>query len=208
MNLFIKHLDFLLDKEDKKIILNWIAALVQRPNLKIKKGLIIQGCEGCGKTYMSVVLNMILVDKTTIVNKESLKYKFNCWHNDKNLAFVEDGKYRSILRNKTLLSKLRNIIKNDFVEVKCKYKKLVLKENITNYLILTTEIKNILVEKNDDDFYIIFSKHQSYDKMAEYVGGEEALSEYFRNLFDWTKNNSNEISNYFLNYKTDDDIIY
>jgi hypothetical protein len=89
---FLNHLEKVLPNErDRRILLSYMAALVQNPGKKFQWAPLIQGEEGNGKTFFTHCLeNAVGSNYTHYPQANDLDNKFNAWMVDKLLIAIED----------------------------------------------------------------------------------------------------------------------
>jgi hypothetical protein len=205
IKLFLNHLDFLFEKEEeKKILLNWFAHTIQNPGDRINWALLIQGCQGCGKSYLVDVLREILGKNVSCLDPTAVFENFTGWAYGSLVIAIEEIRISGTNKFQAL-DKLKPFISNNEINIQEKGRDRRTVENFTNYLMLTNHKDAIPISEDERRYCILFSKQKSQEKMYSELGGKEGHSKYFKNLFETTKKESNVLARFFLDYKIDKD---
>jgi hypothetical protein len=112
-----EHLEYLFpDPEDRNMLLNWMAWLLQNLRLKPKHALLIQGdIQGTGKSFISDMLTAILhKNNVANINQNDLHGDFNGWATRSKLLVIEE--LRAVDRTE-VANKLHPLITQETISV-------------------------------------------------------------------------------------------
>ena len=199
---FLEHLSKLFpDDRDQKIVLSYLAAIVQYPGIKFKFCLVIQGVQGNGKSLLAqCVANSIGKKYVHYPKSEKLTSRFNGWQYGKLLAVVEDMFEEK--NSDRIFEILKPMITEESAEIEEKGKEKSVKQICVNY-ILTTNSKTALKKTKDDRRYcILYTPQQEVEDLAR-----DGLDEkFFKSYTDWLRNDGfAKIAEYLHTYPISDD---
>jgi len=192
------------DKRDREIILSYLAAIVQYPGIKFQWAVMIQGCEGNGKSFIGTAITHCVGHRYThLPNASDLGgngLKFNNWISGKLLIIIEEI---YVSDRKEISDALKPIITNLRIELQRKGGDQITGDNRANFIIFTNYKDAILKNKNDRRYCVFFTAHQSVDDL---VRDGMFGNSYFPDLYEWGRSGGYEIINHYLmNYKIKDE---
>src|SRR5690606_32359584 len=128
---FLQHLERMLpDERDRRILLTWMASLVQNPGRKFQWAPFLQGSQGNGKSMIGQILKRAV---GTIYTHEpfsdDLANKFNDWQDNKILIIVEELSLGEKLETD---NNLKTWITQDMIEMQAKGGKKAMRPNKAN----------------------------------------------------------------------------
>jgi len=180
---------------DHKIIMTYMASLIQNQGTKFQWWPLIQGVEGNGKTAMvRVIAESVGWEHTHLPNPELMvKSDFNAWIEGNVFLGVEeikmDGKWYMFERMKT-------IITNDRIEVQQKGIDQVTGENRCNGLMCSNHKDAIMKSKNDRRVAPFFCPQQEKSDLIQWgMSGT-----YFPNLYKWLKSGGYAICTHYMKH--------
>jgi hypothetical protein len=177
---FLRHMGLLLpDPADRSILLDYMAACIQKPGMKFQWCPLIQGAQGNGKTILYHILEYALgEDYCHQVDPGDIDTKFNAWIERKLLVTVEEirtsGRYE-------VADRLKPLITNKRVPVQGKGADQRTGDNCANFLLFSNHKDAVLKSKGDRRYAVFFTAQQTPEDMTA-AGMTDA---YFDSLFDW-----------------------
>lgn len=182
VSLFLTHIRKLLPNEsDQEILLDYMAACVQRPGDKFQWCPMIQGTEGNGKTLLSTVLcNAIGEEYFHTQDPEDLGNVFNSWIERSIVVSVEEifinARYEMSNRMKAMVTNRRGPIHAKGVDQRTA-------TNCAKLILFSNHKDGVIKHENDRRYAVFFTAQQSRaDKERD---GMDA--EYFATLYDWAE---------------------
>lgn len=201
---FINHIYKLLPNgDDARILLTYIASLVQNPGHKFQWCPVIQGTEGNGKSIISNCVTYAVGEKYThLPNTKDLGgngSKFTKWLLRKLYIGAEEI-YCADRRE--LMETLKPLITNSRVEIQGKGADQVTGDNRANWLMLTNHKDSIPLTVDSRRYCIMYCAQQSKDDKIEQ--GMDRM--YFKNLRDWLlkANGYAIVTDYLLQYQCEE----
>lgn len=180
---FLTHLAKLLpDAHDQRILLAYMAAVVQHKGVKFQWAPLIQGVEGNGKTLFTYCLAACIGDEYTHYPKASQIAKhFNSWMHGKILIGVEDIYVADSQRE--VLEELKPMITNSRIEIERKGVDQQTLDVCCNFILNSNHKDGIRKTRNDRRFAPFYTAQQEASDLARdgMVGG------YFQRLYAWLR---------------------
>lgn len=201
--MFLAHTATLLpDTREQTILLDWLAYVVQHPGNHANWAIVLQGAQGCGKSYYANVMQAVLGDNARQVSVSDIMGRFTGWAAGAMLAVIEeirisgDSKY-------AVIDRMKSFIANNTISIEAKGRDAVTVPNFTSYLMLTNHRDAIPVDEGDRRYCVMFSAMQSKaDVVAAFGGGTdegEGDSPYFRKLFAESSRRADALAHYLSN---------
>lgn len=180
---FLTHLAKLLpDAHDQRILLAYMAAVVQHKGVKFQWAPLLQGVEGNGKTLFTYCLAACVGDEYTHYPKASQIAKhFNSWMHGKLLIGVEDIYVADSQRE--VLEELKPMITNSRIEIERKGVDQQTLDVCCNFILNSNHKDGIRKTRNDRRFAPFYTAQQEASDLARdgMVGG------YFQRLYAWLR---------------------
>lgn len=183
---FLGHLQRLVGDEDTaRRLMDWLAYHVQAPGRKVRWAPLIQGTQGCGKTYIAEVMARVLGESNVhrLDAGQVLEDGFNGWGNEAQLVVLEEVRVVGESRYK-VMNKLKPLITNSTVSIRRMYHEAVSRKNVTNYLLLTNFLDSLPVDENDRRYFVIHSPLQTKAQK------EAAIDPYRQEMWDTLDKNA------------------
>jgi hypothetical protein len=185
------------DANDRAILLSWFASMVQNPGKKFQYALVIQGCEGNGKTFLLKCLEYSVgINMTHLPNPEDMNEKYNGYVEGRLLIGVEEIHMEG---RRDMLDRLKKYITNNRIEIRGMRADKRMADNLTNWVFLTNYQDAVVKSKNDRRYSIFFTAQQdeSHLKRDGMDGG------YFPALWDWATKGGGygAVADYLHNYQ-------
>lgn len=192
-----RHLGVMVREEEyREVILDYLAYLVQNPGGKVRWAVLLQGAQGCGKTFFFEVMEAVLgTGNATTVGPEALNSQWTEWAYGSQLVALEEIRAAGHNRH-DLMNKLKSYLTNVKVSITQKYRDARVVKNYTNYLLFTNH-HDAVVLTDDDRRYFVVKARQQCRQDVEDMGG----SEYFDPLFNMLRTHAAGLRHFLLNHK-------
>lgn len=193
VSLFIDLISKLLPNErDQKILLSYCAAAVQNPGVKFQWCVVLQGCEGNGKSTIAECVGRALGSHMTYKPRaDKLSGQFNSWIQEKLWIIVEEVRFRG---RRDAMDVLKPMITDDRIELEGKGANQVMIDNRSNFF-MCTNYKDAILKSEDDRRYCIFYTAQQ-SKLDKKLWG--MTDEYWGKWRKWYYGGGFRAVNHFL----------
>lgn len=194
------HLENLIaEKSYRRTLLDWMAYQVQNPGRKIRWAPLLQGVQGCGKTFLAEALQAVLgVTNVKMVEASAVGQQWNEWAANCQLVALEE--VRIVGHNRyEVLNKLKPLITNDRISISQRFQDQRTVPNITNYIFFTNFHDSIPIDDNDRRHFVIKSRLQTEEQVLEMEGSEEGG--YFSHIFGMLEDFPGGLRAYLLDHK-------
>jgi hypothetical protein len=180
---FLTHLNKLLpDVHDQRILLSYMAAVVQHKGVKFQWAPLLQGVEGNGKSLFTYCLAACIGDEYTHYPKASqIAKQFNGWMHGKIFIGVEDIYVTDSQRE--VLEELKPMITGSRIEVERKGVDQQTMDVCCNFMLNSNHKDGIRKTRNDRRFAPFYTAQQeSSDLVRDGMAGG-----YFQRLYAWLR---------------------
>lgn len=180
---FLTHLEKILpDERDRRILLTYMAALVQKPGIKFQWAPLLQGCEGNGKTFFTLCTERAVgFTYSHRPNVKDLDNKFNLWMLNKLIICVEDVYIPGFKGD--LIEALKPMITSDRIEIQGKGGDQATLPVCANFM-FNSNHRNALGNAVKGRRYCVFYTAQQEDHHLIRDGLDGA---YFTQLYQWAR---------------------
>lgn len=177
---FDDHMERLLpDERERDAALDWMAWVVQNETLKPNFMLLMQGEQGCGKSWLGVLMSRLIDENnTTFLRTEDVGNRFNSWILKTRLAVVEELMGDD---KRTLANRMKALITQDTVTVEMKGKDLITMPNKAAFMAFTNHIDALRLENSDRRYMVFRTKakglgtpQEYWDRLWAFCGGDGA----------------------------------
>lgn len=182
---FLRHFERMLpDENDRIILLSWMAAVVQRPGMKLQWWPVIQGAQGNGKSMIGRIMEQAVgrvythIPKAAELGKSGMQ--FTAWIREKLLLIIEEIKVDDKVE---LMQALLDIVTNDRLEIQGKGENQVMGDNRANGMMLTNWKDAIPVTADTRRYAIFYCAQQHRNDIVQ----EGWIDNYFPALYDWLR---------------------
>ena len=205
VELFMAHLSNTVRSErEQRILMDFMAFVVQNPGQRVRWALLLHGIEGNGKSYFYNTLQYALGTNARVVSTTAIDSQFTGWAEGAILIGVEE--IRIAGTNKyAILDKLKPLITNDTIAVVHKGRDEKTIPNFTSYLMMTNHADAIPVGDNDRRYCVISTRHTRKEELYEQHGGPEAAAAYFDRLFSETARRPDALVRMLLDWRVSAD---
>ena len=196
---FLRHIGFLLpDKNDQKILLDYLAHNVKYPGFKIPWAPVIQSAEGAGKGIIKEMLKRsiggVYFHAPNAKELAESGSKFNAWMRNKLFILADEIKVDD---RRDMIEVLKPMVSEVDIEIQAKGYDQKIEDNYANWMFFTNYKDAVPINKNSRRFAIFFSAFQSAERLLEWGLDEK----YFNELYGWMRMDGAAImADYFMNY--------
>lgn len=196
----MQHLKNLIaEPEYIKTLLDFFAYMVQFPGKKIRWGILMQGVQGCGKSFLSEVMATVLGQRhVESINGEAIFSGFNEWASGRQLVSLEEVRIVGVNRHE-VMNVLKPLITNSCVSIMQKFRDVRQILNRTNYILYTNFHDAIAITADDRRYFVVKSKMQTKESVRK-LG-----TDYFENLYDVLREDAGGLRWFFENWKISND---
>lgn len=176
--MFMQHLKFLIAEEEyRAIVMDFLAHVVQFPGKKIRWAILIQGVEGCGKTFIAKAMDAVLgKGHVRNVDASALNSQWNEWAYGAQMVVLEEVRVVGHSRH-DVMNVLKPLISNDHININQRHRDSRQTDNTVNYLLFTNHHDSIVVTHGDRRYYVLKSAMQTKEDLEKFP------TEYFTDLF-------------------------
>lgn len=161
-NILHNHLGNLIaEPEYRKILLDYMAYMVQFPGKKIRWTVLLQSTEGAGKTVFAKIMQAVLgFEHVKILSDGAIQSGYNEWAFGHQMIIVEEI-YVSGVNRHMIMNKIKPLITNDDVSVDEKFRSNRQVLNISNYMLFSNHHDALALTPNDRRYFVVKSPLQS-----------------------------------------------
>ncbi len=205
VGLFMDHVRNLIPSPtEQRILIDFMAYVVQNPGKRVRWALLLHGIEGNGKSYFSNVMQYALGSNARVVSTTAIDSPFTGWAEGAVLITVEE--IRIAGTNKYgILDKMKPLITNDTIAVVHKGKDEKTIPNFASYMMMTNHADAIPVGDNDRRYCVISTRHTRKEDLYEQHGGAEGVATYFDKLFAETARRPDALVRMLMDWKVSAD---
>ena len=198
--LFLRHLHNLIAEDDyARILLDFLAYLVQHPGAKVRWAVLLQGAQGCGKTFLAEAMKAVLGrGHVAPIDNEAIRGQWNDWAYGHQLVVVEEVRVAGQNRHE-IMNRLKPLISNDMICINQRFRDSRNVENSANYVLFTNHHDALALSSGDRRYFVLKSKLQTRQQV-------HALGpHYFEGLFAMLRDNAAGLRAWFEHYEISKD---
>lgn len=180
---FLRHVEKLVPNPgDRAVLLAYMAAIVQHQGIKFQWAIVLQGCEGNGKTLLSYCVEAAVGRRYSYWPKASrLTKQFNAWMVGKVFASVEDVKVGE--NQQDILEELKPLITGTMQEVEMKGIDAESANLCFNLLFNCNDKAAIRSSRDARRWCVIYTAQQQAADLAR----DGMTGDYMPRLYDWLR---------------------
>lgn len=202
-DVFCEHIiNLIKEPEYRTIVMDWMAHNIQFPGIKIRWALLMQGAEGCGKTFLAECMrSMVGNDNLKLVSSGSIKKGWSEWVFGSQIVAFEEIRVAGQNRH-DLMNTLKEPISNDFVSMLrrgCDDRNI---RNVTNYIAFTNHHDALVLSEESRRWMVLKSRMQKKQQIDDMKAKRPG---YFVWLFDMLKTHGPGLRYWFENRTISDD---
>lgn len=199
--LFMEHVrNTITSDREQRILIDFMAYVLQNPGLRVRWALLLHGIEGNGKSFFYTVMQMALGLRARVVSTTAINSDFTGWAEGALLIGIEE--IRIAGTNKyAILDKMKPLITNDTIAVVAKRKDEKTVPNFTSYMMFTNHADAIPVGDNDRRYCVISTRHATKADLFAQHGGAEAVGAYFSRLFGECRRRADALARFLLDWE-------
>lgn len=201
--LFDGHLRVLIkEPEYRRILMNWLAYLVQVPGGKIRWSPLIQGAEGCGKTFLADTMSVVLgKPHVKPISGAQIFSGYTEWATGYQLIVLEEVRISGVNRHE-VMNVLKPLVSNTEVSINQKYRDSRSLPNRTNYMLLTNHRDSLALNQESRRYFVLQSAIQAKSQVEKLKAAD-----HFDILYDMLATKAGGLRAYFENWVIDDDFM-
>lgn len=149
------------DQREARILLDYIAFIVQNPGQRKRWAVLLQGTEEDGKTFFAMLLGAVLGSSNVrMVGPKTVQTDFNGWAEGQQVVFIEEIRLHGHNRY-DVLNQVKPLITNDVIEIHRKGVDPYNIPNMASYLLATNFRDALPLNENDSRYFVLFSRFQT-----------------------------------------------
>lgn len=199
-NVFRRHIENLIAEEAyRRILIDFMAFIVQNPGRKIRWAILLQGVEGCGKTVLAEIMRAVLGRQhVTCVDANALSSSFNSWAEGSQLVTLEEVRINGTSRYETI-NALKPLITNTSIVINEKFRSPRMVPNRANYMLFTNHKDSMPLTEDDRRYCVLQSALQTKRQVQDL--GED----YFNTIHETIADNPGGLRWFFENWHINED---
>jgi hypothetical protein len=153
---FLEHMMYLIPEErEREAVLDYLAHLVQRPQVKIHFALLIRGEQGTGKSAIGeLMLRIIGKGNVRKPSNDEVIGRWTSWQEGAQLAILEE---LMTVGRLDVVNRLKPLITEPSLRIEEKYQCTYSIDNYLNLLCFTNHKDAVKIERGDRRWFIVFS---------------------------------------------------
>ena len=200
--MFLQHLKLLvLEEEYRRVVVDYLAHVVQFPGKKIRWAVLLQGVEGCGKTFLAKAMDAVLgKGHVRNVDASALNSQWNDWAYGAQMVVLEEVRVVGHSRH-DVMNVLKPLISNDYININQRHRDSRQTDNTVNYLLFTNHHDSIVVTNGDRRYYVLKSGMQTKEDLKVFT------EDYFTDLFNMLGTHAAGLRSFFETWQISDDFL-
>lgn len=179
----LDHVAWLIDDErEQRILLDWIAFVIQNPGKKVNWAILLQGIRGIGKSYFVSLMEAMMGRGVSILEPTAIKERFTGWAYGSRVVAIEEVRISGANRFE-IMDKLKPYVSNATIPIEQKNRDGRTVPNFTSYFMLTNHKDALPLDDDERRYCPIFCRIKDKHQMFDERGGEQEAADYFDDLF-------------------------
>ena len=192
------------NKDDAKVLMQWIAHNIQFPGRQIGWTPLIQSFEGGGKSLFGDIMRLCMgTQNVGVVSASQLLTPFNGWATGVAVNVLEEIRLAGHNRHDAL-NALKPLITDKSVMITGKGSNGYDTRNTCNYICFTNFRNAVPLNSADRRWWVIFCPYNTLDEFSEEVGD---TVEYFNILYDGMREHCSEVHKWLSEYCITDEFL-
>lgn len=196
--IFLEHLENLVAEEWIRItLLDYFAYLVQHPGRKVRWAPLLQGAQGCGKTFFAEAMRAVIGEANvqTVGSESVMNPNWNEWMAGRQLIVLEEVRVVGANRY-DIMNKLKPAITNDVISISERRNNTREVLNFANYLLFTNHHDALAVDDSDRRYFVVESRIQTKQQVKDELGPK-----YFDRIFGMLRDNARGLRAFFESWE-------
>ncbi len=176
--MFLRHMHHLVAEPTyRQTVMDFLAYIVQHPGRKIRWAILLQGVEGCGKTFIAEAMRAVLGNShVRAVDSNAVHSQWNDWAYGSQLMTIEEIRVAGQSRHE-VMNALKPLITNDTINLNQRHRDSRQVDNTTNYILFTNHHDALVLTSGDRRYFVLKSGIQTKQQV------QSLGHTYFRDLF-------------------------
>lgn len=190
--LFLAHLHkLIIEPLYRQVVMDFLAYIVQHPGRKIRWAILLQGVEGCGKTFIAEAMRAVLGSAhVRAVDSNAVHSQWNDWAYGSQLMTIEEIRVAGQSRHE-VMNALKPLITNDTINLNQRHRDSRQVDNTTNYILFTNHHDALVLTTGDRRYFVLKSGIQTKQQV------QELGPNYFRELFGMLSTHAGGLRSWF-----------
>ncbi len=195
----IYHFEHLFEHdEDRRVLIDSIAFLVQNPGKRLNWATFVQGTEGDGKTFFYELFGALLApENVKTIGAQAVEEKYTAWAEGSQIVFVEEIRLEGHNRY-DILNRVKPLITNRFVPIRRMNVDHYNVLNQTTYFMASNFRDALPLTINDTRYFVLFSRWQ-WKTAIDAFNAENP--DYYDKLYDAIGASAGAIRKWFMDYE-------
>ena len=204
IDMVLAHVRFTLDDvAEQRLLIDFMAWVVQHPGEKINWSIVLQGAQGTGKSFFGAVMMLVLGTNARNIEPSALSGRFTGWAHGATLVIVEE--IRVVSENRfEIIDRLKPFIANATISIEEKGRDHRTVPNFTSYLMFTNHKDALPLGSGDRRYAPLFSRVQSEQQLFDELGGVDGAGDYFSKLFGESERRADALSRWLRDWQISD----
>lgn len=200
VDMFLAHIKITFNNDrERTIMLDWMSHIIQYPGKRMNWALLLQGLQGCGKSYFGDVMQGVLgLDNAKKVNPTAITSRFSSWATGSILNIVEEI-YVGGADKYTLMNKIKGYVRDNQIQIEEKGRDQRNVPNFASYLFFTNYKDALAITDEERCYCIIYGAIQTVEQLYRVLGSPEEAETYFSTLFEESMRRIDAIASYLMN---------
>ena len=200
VDMFLAHIKMTFNNDrERTIMLDWMCHITQYPGKRMNWALLLQGLQGCGKSYFGDVMQGVLgLDNAKKVSPTAITSNFSAWATGSILNIVEEI-YVGGADKYTLMNKIKGYVRDNQIQIEEKGRDQRNVPNFASYLFFTNYKDALAITDEERCYCIIYGAIQTVEQLYRVLGSPEEAETYFSTLFEESMRRIDAIASYLMN---------
>lgn len=157
--------------------MDWLAHMIQYPEVRVTNGIIFAGYYGSGKGELTDILKIIMEDTLQIVQADMFKQKWNDFLEGKILIIGNEIAYVSNDERYYVANKLKSIITDIDIQIEGKFEPIRNSKNYARVIVFSNDKAPIVIQNGDRRYFVVTPKttlldNEDYNTKGLYTSEE------------------------------------